>query len=165
MSDLYELSRPFEGKYVKRPPTGKFGSYIKHSTITERLISIVGPFDYEIMQVIRGDAPAIIGSSDAGYTKEKPHYPARKDAVVGCIARMTVTIDDRMVSVSEAGDVEEPAMNNDGQNLKDASSDAIKRCAMRFGLGLHLWSQDDYFLDKQLAKDNPEEEDECEEDE
>ena len=40
--------------------------------------------------------------------------------------------------------------------MKDAMSDAIKRCAMALGVGLHLWSQmgdqDEYFLDKQLAK-------------
>jgi len=40
--------------------------------------------------------------------------------------------------------------------MKDAVSDAVKRCAMALGVGLHLWSQinntDEYFLDKQLAK-------------
>jgi len=35
--------------------------------------------------------------------------------------------------------------------LKDAVSDGVKRCAMRVGLGLHLWSQNDYYLDRQLA--------------
>ena len=40
--------------------------------------------------------------------------------------------------------------------MKDAISDAVKRCAMALGIGLHLWSQFDgeseYFLDKQLEK-------------
>ena len=34
--------------------------------------------------------------------------------------------------------------------FKDAASDALKRCAMRLGLGLHLWAQEHYFLDQQL---------------
>ena len=154
MTDLHELSRPFPEHLIKPAPSGKYGYYVKHSAVTERLLSIVGPFDYEIIQVIRGRAPAVIGKD---YTKEDPKYPARDDAVVACLARMTITVDGRVVSVTEVGDVEEPAMNSDGRNLKDASSDAIKRCAMRVGLGLHLWSQDDHFLDKQLEKDDDDE--------
>ena len=152
MTQLHELSRPFPDNLVKQAPSGKYGSYVAHSTVTERLLSIVGPFDYEVVEVIRGPAPAVIGKD---HTKDKPKYPARSDAIVGCLARLTVMIDGGRVSVTEVGDVEEPAMNNDGRNLKDASSDAIKRCAMRVGLGLHLWSQKDYFLDIQLDKDEP----------
>ena len=32
-------------------------------------------------------------------------------------------------------------------------SDAFKRAAAKLGIGLHLWAQDQYFLDLQLAKD------------
>ncbi len=149
MTELHELSRPFPDHLVKKAPQGKYGSYVAHSTVTERLLSIVGPFDYEVMEVIRGPAPAVIGK---GHTEDDPKYYARANAIVGCLARLTVMIDGGRVSVTEVGDVEEPAMNNDGRNLKDASSDAIKRCAMRIGLGLHLWSQDDYFLEAQLEK-------------
>ena len=148
MSQREQLAVPFPAQLIKAPPKGKYGSYVQHSTVTERLLSIVGPFTYEITQVIFGVAPAIY---EKGTGKVK--WPAREHAVVGCIARLTVTIDGETVSVEEAGDVENPAMETDGRNLKDASSDAIKRCAMRVGLGLHLWSQDDYFLDRQLAKD------------
>jgi len=153
MSQLYELSRPFPPNLIKKPPRGKFGSYVPHSTITERLLSILGPFSYEIVEVVRGYATAVIGKDG---TEDNPTYPSRDNAVVGCLARMTLTIDGKEVTVIEVGDVEEPAMNNDGRNLKDASSDAVKRCAMRVGLGTHLWSQDKdgsyYFLDTQLAK-------------
>ena len=41
--------------------------------------------------------------------------------------------------------------------MKDAVSDAVKRCAMAIGCGLHLWAQfegkSEYFLDQQLAKE------------
>ena len=147
MSDLLKLSTPFPDNLVKAAPSGKYGSYVKHSTVTERLLSIVGPFDYEVVEIVRGYAPPVKGKDG---TKDKPTYPGRDNAIVGCLARLTLTIDGDTRTVTETGDVEEPAMNTDGRNLKDASSDAIKRCAMRFGLGLHLWSQGDYFLEIQL---------------
>ena len=70
---------------------------------------------------------------------------------------MTVEIDGELVTVEEVGDVEQPFnWKSDGARLKDAVSDAVKRCAMAFGVGLHLWSQyegqSEYFLDKQLEK-------------
>ena len=70
---------------------------------------------------------------------------------------LTVEIDGQLVTVEEAGDVEQPFnWNTDGARLKDAISDAVKRCAMAFGVGLHLWAQfegkSEYFLDKQLEK-------------
>ena len=55
------------------------------------------------------------------------------------------------MQVTEVGDVEHPGGNN-GSNLKNAASDALKRCAMRLGVGLHLWSQDNYYLDRALEK-------------
>ena len=116
-------------------------------TGTERRLSIVGPFESEVVGMVRGHAPPVKGKDG---TKDKPTYPGRENAIVGCLARLTLTIDGDTRTVTETGDVEEPAMNTDGRNLKDASSDAIKRCAMRFGLGLHLWSQGDYFLEIQL---------------
>jgi hypothetical protein len=43
-------------------------------------------------------------------------------------------------------------MSDSGELLKEGISDALKRCAMRLGLGLHLWAfdsakkQDNYYL-------------------
>jgi hypothetical protein len=145
MSDLYELSRPFTDQFVKKAPTGKYGDYVSHSTVNERLLSIVGPFTWEIAQIIHGPTGEVKGQNQT--------WPARDHAIIGCVGRLTVTVDGKTVTVEEVGDVEQAAMNEDGRNLKDASSDAFKRCCMRLGLGLHLWSQKDYFLDKQLAKE------------
>lgn len=152
MSQLRELAEPFKGKLVKAAPQGKFGSYVSHSTVNERALSVVGPFSFEIIQVVRG-------WTDEVYVKrgkpDEKFYPAR-EAVVGCLASLSVNIDGQDVVVTEAGDVEGAASQSDGANLKEASSDAFKRCWMRLGLGLHLWSQDDYFLPKQLDKDHDE---------
>jgi len=148
MTDLQQLAVPFTGSLLKKAPAGKFGSYVSHSTITERLLSIVGPFTFEVTDLIRGWTDEVV------IGRGKPDqrvYPAR-DAIVGCIARLEVEVDGRTVAISEVGDVEGAAAQSDGANAKEASSDALKRCAMRLGLGLHLWSQGDYFLDRQLAK-------------
>jgi hypothetical protein len=122
---------------------------VSHSTVNERALSIVGPFSFEVIEVIRGHAHEVV------IKKGKPDervFPAR-EAIVGCLARLTVTIDGHLTVITEAGDVEGAAAQEDGANLKEASSDAFKRCWMRTGLGLHLWSQGDYFLAKQLDAD------------
>jgi hypothetical protein len=148
-SQLRQLAEPFPQALVKAPPAGKYGSYVGHSTVNERALSIVGPFSFEIIDVIRGHAHEVT------VKKGKPDervYPAR-DAVVGCLAALTVEVDGRQIRIVEAGDVEGAAAQEDGANLKEASSDAFKRCWMRTGLGLHLWSQADYFLANQLDVD------------
>ena len=67
-------------------------------------------------------------------------FPGELCYVTGTI---TTTIDGVPVSVSGVGD---------GDNPKDAESDAIKRAAMRLGCGLHLWSRGDYVLDRVLTE-------------
>ena len=148
MSQLYELSKPFSGKYVQKAPQGTHGDYVAHPTINERLLQVVGPFSFEVVDVIRGYAAEIKTSRNT--------FAARENAVVGVVARLIVTIDGRTVSIDEVGAEDNPAMKGDGDNLKSSLSDALKRCAMRLGLGLHLWSGDMYFLDRALEKEQPE---------
>jgi hypothetical protein len=129
MTELQELARPVPSSLIKQKP-GKFqASYVEHSVIVQRLLEVVGPFTFRVDELIR----------DADGT------------VSGCLASLEVTIDGRPVVIREVGDVEHPT-SNAGQNAKSASSDALKRCAMRLGLGLHLWGQENYYLDKALAK-------------
>ena len=136
MTQLHELSRPFPPALVKEAPQGKYGSFVAHSTVTERLLSIVGPFDQRITQILYGD----------------------NGHLEGIVLEMTFTIDGNTVVVQEAGDCERPTnWPTQGARLKDAVSDGVKRCSMRIGLGLHLWSQDDYFLASQLEKQEKEE--------
>lgn len=141
---LTELARRFPASLVKKAPQGKYGDYVPHSIVNERLLEVLGPFDFQLVQVIRGHAPELKTKTTT--------YPARADAIVGVVARMTATIDGRSVTVEEVGTEDNPAMKTDAENLKNSMSDALKRCAMRFGLGLHLWSQRDYYLDRALAK-------------
>lgn len=141
MSDLAKLAKPFPANYIEKAPQGKYGDYVAHHTINQALLAICGPFDLEVVQVLRGDYQQRLGD------------PALTNVVVGVIARLTVTVDGERIRVEEVGDCENPTnWKQDGARLKDALSDALKRCAMRLGLGLHLWAAEHYFLDKSLAK-------------
>jgi|TARA_B100000085_G_scaffold117129_1_gene106612 hypothetical protein len=144
MSQLYELSRVFPDKFIHKNPTG-FGDYIQHSVIRQRLLSVVGAYSQEVKHIIR--------------EKLTDKQGKEIEVVTGVILALTVEIDGELVTIEEAGDVEQPFnWRTDGARLKDAVSDAVKRCAMAMGVGLHLWSQFDgqseYFLDEQLKKDS-----------
>ena len=136
MSDLARLAKPFARHLIHANPSGQGrGDYVAHSAITEKLLAVVGPFDFALVQILRGD------------------YKDRPNVVVGAVCRLTVEVDGRRVSVEEVGDCENPGnWPHDGARMKDAMSDAIKRCAMRLGVGLHLWSQDEFFLFDVLSK-------------
>ena len=129
-ADLYQLARRFPDSMVEKKPGGKFqADYISHGVITSRLLEVLGPFDWSISRII-----------------------TNVDGVaVGCIGRLEVTVDGRPVVIEEVGDVEHPGANS-ASNLKNASSDALKRAAMRLGLGLHLWVGEHYYLDRALEK-------------
>lgn len=146
MSDtLRELAKPFQERFIKKPPSGKFGTYVSHDVVTQKLLATTGPFDMELVQEIRGTANEIV--------TEKRTYPAVENALVGIWLKCTFHVDGRTVSITEAGDVESPAMKDtDGERAKDAISDAIKRCAMRLGVGLHLWAGEDFVLYDALSK-------------
>ena len=148
--DLVELARPFPTDFVERK---EGADYVAHHVVNQRLLDIVGPFDFELVEVIRGDTPAKAPDPSARSRRGKAGVPALSQVVVGAVYRLTCTIDGRRVQVEEVGDVGDlHNWDHDGQRLKDAASDALKRCAMRLGLGLHLWAQEHYFLDASLAR-------------
>lgn len=124
-TDLAKLAKPFPQRLIKAPPKGKYGSYVEHNTVNEKLLATVGPFDFEVREIVRG----------------------AEDKVEAVIGRLTCTIDGKRVSVDEVGDCENPSnWKTEGGRLKDAISDCLKRCAMRIGCGLHLWSGEDFQL-------------------
>ena len=151
-SILRQLATPFPPAMVKAAPAGKYGEYVPHSDVNQRALSIVGFYDFDVVQVIRGYAEEI---------KTRDHtWPSRADAIVGVVCRLTIRVEGEEHSISEVGTEDNPAMNNDAENLKNAVSDAFKRCWMRNGLGLHLWCEKGgagYWLDRQLDKHDPSE--------
>jgi len=130
VSQLSELSKPFPAKFISQKP-GKFAaSYVAHDIIAQRLLEVLGPYSFGVVELIRD----------------------KTGEVVGCLASMTVTIDGTRVTITEIGDAEASSNKNDGAKAKDAASDAFKRCAMRLGCGLHLWAGDSYYLHTALNK-------------
>jgi hypothetical protein len=129
MQQKTKLSKPFHRRFIKSKGGSFKADYVSHSTVTEFLIGIIGNFSWQHVCWIHG----------------------KDGALEGGVFRLTATIDGQQVVIEECGAVERPAPNA-GERAKDISSDAIKRCAMRLGLGLHLWSQDDYILYNTLSK-------------
>ena len=122
MKQLHELSRPFPSEFVHKAPKGKFGDYIQHSVIRQRLLSVVGPYSQEVKEVLREEVKDKDGNI--------------KSIVVGVVLALTIEVDGQLVTVEEAGDVENPFnWKTDGARLKDAVSDGLKRCAMAIGCG------------------------------
>lgn len=136
---LTVLSRPFPARLVHQNPSGGGrGDYVSHSAVTEKLLAVCGGYSYEVVDVFRGK---VKGKDELG------------DVVVGVLGHLTVRVDGQVYDITEVGDCENPSnWPHDGARLKDASSDAIKRCAMRLGVGLHLWSQQEFFLHDYLTK-------------
>ena len=131
---LRDLVKRIPQAYVKTKPGGFQADYVSHADIQQILLAKLGPCTQEVKELI--------------YNAE--------GQLQGCILRMTYEIDGQTIVIEEAGDVERPGANN-GANAKNAVSDAVKRCAMRVGVGLHLWSQENYVLDR-MAQDGEEDE-------
>ena len=115
-----KLTANFPKSVVKKAPQGKFGDYVPHHIYTKRLVDVVGGkynFTYDIIR-------------------------DKDNAVVG--AKCTLDIDG-LGTVQEVGDVDRHALARnltESEILKLAVSDGIKRCCMRFGIVLELWTGD-----------------------
>ena len=122
-SELIELVTPFPDKYIRQKPGKANASYVNHGVIRQRLLDVVGFYDWSVDREI--------------YQQD--------GTLTGCIGTLTIRVGGRDVKVQGSGDVEHNQGTN-GANLKHAESDAFKRAAMNLGLGLHLWCGDEYFL-------------------
>ena len=128
---LQALAKRVPPRYIQTKPGGGGRVYVSHSEITQMALSKIGPFDQRIVEVLRNP----------------------QGVVDGCVLEVTMNIDGQSVTVQEAGDCERPS-DNMGSNLKMAVSSALCRCFMRVGLGLELWAQEHYVLDRALHTDN-----------
>lgn len=152
LRDLTKLCHPFPASMIEKNPSGG-GSYVSHPVVEQRILDVLGPVDFGLVQIVRGDVPGRPGDPNGKSDRAKAGTPDLPGAVVGVVARMSATIDGRAVTVEEAGDCEAPHnWPHDGARMKDAMSDAYKRCAMRLGVGLHLWAQEHYYLGDKLLK-------------
>lgn len=113
-----KLIADFPKGSVKQAPKGKFGNYVPHHLYTKRLVdTIAGKYNF-FYEPIRDKNNSIVG------------------------AKCRLEIEDLGI-VEEVGDVDTHAINRgitESEILKLAVSDGIKRCCMRFGIGLELWT-------------------------
>jgi len=154
VTQLRTLAMPFPKRVIHENPSGG-GSYVAHHLYTQRLLLHLGAYSFERVEVLRGHVDAISPNPQGNSKRAKEGRPALENAVVGVIARLTVTIDGERVAIEEAGDCEDPHnWPHDGARLKDAMSDALKRCCARIGLGTHLYarSPDEFVLFDALTK-------------
>lgn len=167
-SQRYQLVIPFPASLVKQKP-GSNARYVPHHVYTQRLISVLGTYDFEVAQVLRGMVVGTPPDPNGSSARAKRGTPDLTDAVVGVVCRLTVTIDGERQVIEEIGDCEQPYnWLTDGARLKDAISDALKRCCMRIGMGVHLYAKDpsDFVLRDALRKKlDAEPEDEPDDDE
>ena len=128
-----ELTKPFSKDEVKPAPRGKFGSYVPHHLVTKRLNKFAyGDWSHVLKEIVRNKDNSV-------------------RAVVTTFTLFGVAHD-------EIGDVDNNDVNNnntDGELLKLCMSDALKRGAMRHGIGLHLWTgektEEEHYADKQSS--------------
>lgn len=152
MKDLTKLVWPFPQSVIHTNPSGG-GSYVAHSVVEQRLLDVLGPIGFALVQIVRGDVAGKAPNPDGKSQRAREGIPDMVGVVVGAVCRMSATIDGELISVEEVGDCESPAnWPHDGARMKDAMSDAYKRCAMRLGVGLHLWAQDAFYLAEKLKR-------------
>lgn len=138
-TQLQQLATRVPSKLIGKNHGGK--DAMDHTVVTQYLLGILGPYNTELIEVVRSG------------TKKDPDA----HVVTGIILKLSGTIDGQEFSITEAGGLENAGNpDGDGERLKHCFSDAIKRCAMRLGLGLHIWSGKMYFLDKALEARNVE---------
>lgn len=153
------LARPFKRSLIHTNPSGG-GSYVKHGIVTQKVLAVVGEagFKFELVEVLRGYVPGVAPNPQASSKRGRDGVPPLDNAVVGAVMRLSLMIDGAPFVIEEVGDCEQPHnWPHDGARLKDATSDAFKRCAMRVGVGLHLWCPDDgefFLFDLMDAKDS-----------
>ena len=111
-----KLIKDFNKKDVRPAPKGKYGEYVPHHLYTKRLVEVIGGKYNFTFEEVRG----------------------KDNAIVGAKGRLEI---EGLGVVEEVGDVSKYQLENNTESevLKLAVSDSIKRCCMRFGLGLHLW--------------------------
>ena len=135
MKQLVDLAKPFSRTVIKRNPSG-YGDYVSHYVVNQALLAKLGPFSFTIDQIVKGKDPK-----------------SNEEVVCAVVCSLTTEVDGQRVTISEAGDaIGGGNWKHDGERVKDGASDALKRCAMRLGLGLHLWAGDEFFLHEMLLK-------------
>lgn len=130
MIQLLDLAKRLPDKWIAQKPGVSYDAkYISHGDCQQALLAKLGPTSQRIVKIIHGTDGTTIQ---------------------GVILEMRFIIDLEQVVIEEAGECERPGDNN-ALNLKMAISDGIKRCCMRVGIGLELYTEH-YDLERALQR-------------
>ena len=131
-----QISKPWNKTFVKKVNKG-FGDidYVEHTQVTQKLIALIPDLD--------------ITTSDIVYDKIEDVNGVSRSFVTGIKVTLTGTVDGKLITREDYGMCDKPffhdnpnKVHNNGQRAKECVSDAIKRCAMRFGVGIELYDTD-----------------------
>jgi hypothetical protein len=130
MIQLLDLAKPLPDKWIAQKPGVSYDAkYISHGDCQQALLAKLGPTSQRVVKII---------------------YGTDGTTIQGVILEMRFIIDLELTVIEEAGECERPGDNN-ALNLKMAISDGIKRCCMRVGIGLELYTAH-YDLERALQR-------------
>ena len=147
-SDQIKLSKPWAKAVIKKLNVGyKKGGidYVEHTQVTQRLIAIIPDLQMTTGKFIYDDY-----EDDQGRTKK---------ILTGIEYIIEGTIDGQYVKRAEVGMCDKPfeyapkedgsktRVLNNGERAKECLSDAVKRCAMRLGVGIELYDSTSWLSD------------------
>ena len=144
-----QLSKAWNKKFVKQKKQS-FGDvdYVDHTQVTQKLIALIPDLNMNLGSVY--------------YDKIEDDNGNQRKFLTGCDYTISGTIDGEFRTVTEAGMCDKPffakensksPVSNNGQRLKECISDAVKRCALRLGVGVELYDSEAW-LSSYLDKDN-----------
>ena len=127
------LSKDWNKSVIKQLKMS-YGSidYVEHTQVTQRLIALIP------------DIKMILGNHI--YDTVEDDNGVQRKFLTGLEYTLTGTIDQNFRTVTEIGMCDKPFFTegskkvaNNGERGKECISDAIKRCAMRLGVGIELY--------------------------
>jgi hypothetical protein len=143
------LSKPWNKKLVKKINKG-FGEidYVEHTQVTQKLIAVSPDWNFNVERYLEDTVEDMNG--------------IQRTFITGAQVSITMKVDNEYITRSEVGMCDKPffhsdpnKVHNNGQRAKECVSDAIKRCAMRFGVGLELYDTDAWlseYLEKEIVE-------------
>lgn len=151
---LSALSKPFGQEDIKQKRAGNQGTfdYVSHGTTTEFLNRHAPDWSTRVIETYTGmhTFPATTKTYN-GQTKQVPE--SSRMVCHGVIMEMTIA---GVTRVETGGPGQILPTGTFAFDLKNAYSDALKRCAMRFGVALSIWENTvDAIEDEDYADPGP----------
>src|SRR5215207_2208987 len=90
VSQLSQLAKPFPEQLIERV---EGNDYVAHHIITQRLLSVVGPFDFKLVELVRGDVAGSPPNPEGKSNRARQGRPALSGVVVAAVYRLVCEVD------------------------------------------------------------------------